>query len=1486
MRATETPGLYVNAQGIEVEDPAAEPIGAMSSVVDEATDLDLNAQPPGSKPAPPTDFNLEPETEEDIRAREEAQQQREKTEAEAKQKDEQKAKADAEVDSFSLTGSDRLEDTHGQGFMFDLSTGAVRPEASQTNASIDSILPPSPNESVDKDALFDDLLDQEFSDAKPAPQASGAQPQTPSNQSPRATPRSAGEAASSAASNVSEAFNEAASGLVDLFNPGGGTFNSGLIFNEETYAKAKPHFIAMASHLKGAATDVADLMRAIIRALREQFGMTKEGVANMKPYIIRFAEDIESGVINLEGQDNVQSSTADEERDRADGEGRADQSTADAAGSRASGEAGSNVEADEGEGQDGASGVGVPGARPPAVGGGSGSDVSSKDGTLGAPRDRQRRGGDGSGAGGLPSGSGGTTPTSSAAAGSSVRVDLDAASKVSIKTADAENIKASLPQLLESQREDVLFAENRFKNGGRGVLFTNGTGTGKTFSGLGIIARQVRQGKGNILITVPGEKIAADWIKAAKQFFNIDIHQLANTQDAGPAGSVVITTYANFGQNNNLAKREWDMLVHDEAHYLSSSKSGDATAVLKTSRALTGHPRGASAYAEMMESKLLGEISDLKEKIRVYSASDSEMMWRKAEELRPRLNTLIAQMEEREAVHTANRARTWEAKQTRRLDLSATPFAYHASVDAAEGFLFDYGPEPDSSAYNTPSASDQFMIEHFGYRMRTGKLTKPDASVDQSIMERQFNRWLNQQGALSGRMLDVDFDYSREFVAVESLIGNKIDDGLSYIKERSKDKKDPLAFGYAALAGMLERSLDYHQRVRLLEAIKAPFAVERANQHIAMGRKVVIFHSRIQGGATHPFRFERLPENNENSLYNATIDDFIANRPDLYELDLGDLARPLDLFREAFGDRVTFYNGTINKKEKVANPAAFVEDDGPYDVIVVQDDAGKEGISLHDVTGKHPRALINIGLPIKPTQAIQIEGRIYRVGQQSNAIFEYFNTGTSFERWTFATKIAERASTAENLAMGDSARKLRDAFVDAFDNPTEGGPQQEQGLGGKVRDRAAYEPLSGFEEAKTHYFGNQKNNKSRSNREGVDYYATPEPIGFKMVEWSGIRPNESALEPSAGHGAIARYFPGHARSTFVEPSGNLISRLALRASGSLRQHQFEDLDEASNKYDAIIMNPPYGQGGATARDHLAKAMNHLKNGGRIVALLPDGPSANQKIEALLYGKDGESVSSIKDQLKGATGERAATLRKRLNQLENFHLRAEFGLPAVTFGRAGTTVKTRVLVIDRVDSGYQGEISQRSRRDIDADTINDLFDAIENMAVPDRLSDVKPAEEVLANFGLKLKQIQDGDNLVYELSGNTYQNRSAVGPVMRKHGGRFVKGPKIWTASSDPSSDLARALQGLPVDGLEQEQSTPDEAKPGIIEHVTQAGKTIRGVVAKGITQSQAKAIDPWTFKKNGGWFIRERHLDEQGRYPGQPGWGSLDEGGSQDVRFS
>ncbi|MDX8384377.1 MAG: DEAD/DEAH box helicase family protein, partial [Ghiorsea sp.] len=172
------------------------------------------------------------------------------------------------------------------------------------------------------------------------------------------------------------------------------------------------------------------------------------------------------------------------------------------------------------------------------------------------------------------------------------------------------NIAETLPLLFEGQQKDVKFAEERLaKVGGYGVMFTNGTGTGKTASGMGIIKRLHKQGKRNILIVVPSDKIARDWVSFGKMM-HVDISMLADTKDKGQG--VTITTYANFGQNNEIVHRKWDAIVTDESHYLMQAADGKETLSLNKLRAITLHPKGAYTRAASQYADLLSRMATLK----------------------------------------------------------------------------------------------------------------------------------------------------------------------------------------------------------------------------------------------------------------------------------------------------------------------------------------------------------------------------------------------------------------------------------------------------------------------------------------------------------------------------------------------------------------------------------------------------------------------------------------------------------------------------------------------------------------------------------------------------------------------------------------------------------------------------------------------------------------------------------------------------------
>ena len=873
-------------------------------------------------------------------------------------------------------------------------------------------------------------------------------------------------------------------------------------------------------------------------------------------------------------------------------------------------------------------------------------------------------------------------------------------------------VDKALPMLLPEQRQDVVKAERQMlEKGSNGFLFTNGTGTGKTYVGMGLVKRMADSGKKNIMVVVPGDTIGRQWAEAAKKDFGIDAHFLENTKDKGQG--VTVTTYANFGKNQALIQRDWDMVIADESQNLMSGKEGNVTNALKNLRTLTYHVTNLSDRYDRLHADELQKVHDDASLLDAYRSAKEK------------------QLAEWKAMQPKDKPRV--------VFLSATPFPYVKDVDYAEGYLFDYDRSKDNNGgYNQPKAYSDFFIKHFGYRMRNGKLTQPDGKVDNRVMETQFHNWLRDKGVLSGRSIKVDKDYDRGWLLTPSAIGKSIDHGFEVLHN---DK-------YAELEAFLRNAFDKRKKNYLLEYIKAREAVPVIKQYLQQGKKIVVFHQSVkEQDVVNPFDVEKMSLDTLEKKNPGLVAEirrqyraFQKECPELFDGSLEKLKSPVETLQAAFGDKLSLFNGKIPKKQRNANKNDFNDDNGRARVLVVQQDAGNAGISLHDTSGKFPRVLINLSVPTRPTYAMQIEGRIYRVGVQSNATFRYLTTGTNMEKHLFASEVGARASTAENLAMGDEARNLVESFRDGYMETMDGSWKRrlpghaEEGTGGKAADYARESALSEMERAKAFYYARQKKTSRSKSAEGNDYFATPEPVGLKMVEWARAKDGDYMLEPSAGHGAISRWFSPNTQNIIIEPSGNLAPEAQMiTPDAKLIENTFEN-HNIVNKYDGIVMNPPFGHGGKTAIAHVAKAYRHLWDGGRLVALIPEGPSADRYLNIWLNGATDAEGKVLRKPERGAV------------------VLADVKLPAVTFERAGTRVGTHILVIDkyaadeeqaRAHYGAQRQYDLRGVKDI-----NELFDRLEPIEMPERYANVKEGEKkysVSAN-----NSVDNSDNMSHNV----------------------------------------------------------------------------------------------------------------------------------------
>lgn len=101
-----------------------------------------------------------------------------------------------------------------------------------------------------------------------------------------------------------------------------------------------------------------------------------------------------------------------------------------------------------------------------------------------------------------------------------------------------------------------------------------------------------------------------------------------------------------------------------------------------------------------------------------------------------------------------------------------------------------------------------------------------------------------------------------------------------------------------------------------------------------------------------------------------------------------------------------------------------------------------------------------------------------------------------------------------------------------------------------------------------------------------------------------------------------------------------------------------------------------------------------------------------------------------------------------------------------------------------------------------------------------------------------------------------------GVLVRPHARKVKRRQAPVKAKVVPKQDAPATLD------LFANNSAPADDRLPIVEHQTKR-RLLTGVIARDLTKDQAQAIDPYTFEKNGGWFIREKHLVD-GQLPAAP----------------
>lgn len=117
------------------------------------------------------------------------------------------------------------------------------------------------------------------------------------------------------------------------------------------------------------------------------------------------------------------------------------------------------------------------------------------------------------------------------------------------------------------------------------------------------------------------------------------------------------------------------------------------------------------------------------------------------------------------------------------------------------------------------------------------------------------------------------------------------------------------------------------------------------------------------------------------------------------------------------------------------------------------------------------------------------------------------------------------------------------------------------------------------------------------------FYATPSETAKEFVEWVGLEESAVCYETSAGTGNIAKHMPLQTSCVEVD---RLRCMVLDKLGFEVKHADFLQLkpEDLSGQVDAVLMNPPYA--GRLWQDHFEHALQFVKEGGTVAAILPEG----------------------------------------------------------------------------------------------------------------------------------------------------------------------------------------------------------------------------------------------------------------------------------------
>ena len=219
---------------------------------------------------------------------------------------------------------------------------------------------------------------------------------------------------------------------------------------------------------------------------------------------------------------------------------------------------------------------------------------------------------------------------------------------------------------------------------------------------------------------------------------------------------------------------------------------------------------------------------------------------------------------------------------------------------------------------------------------------------------------------------------------------------------------------------------------------------------------------------------------------------------------------------------------------------------------------------------------------------------------------------------------------------------------------------------------------------------------------GYQQFSTPAAYAGLVAWVSGVGEGNRVLEPSAGTGALCTFALASGASVHAnELSGRRADLLAvlLAEAGqdparTLTCENADHLDailSASVRADVVTMNPPFSQTAGrlgsrrvptVGTDHMLQALRRLDEGGRLVAVLSAGVRRSKPTHRPFF---------------------------QAADAGPFRLRADVEVGGAVYRPYGTSVRTRLLVVDRTSGNSCGD--DRGRVEAVVETVGDAVGAL-------------------------------------------------------------------------------------------------------------------------------------------------------------------------------